>query len=235
MKKKIVVFTGAGVSQESGIPTFRDSNDGLYLNQKIEEAFSKEGWKKNKAFVLDMHNQLRSKMKDIEPNDAHCLISALDQVYDVTVVTQNIDNLHEKSGSLNVVHLHGDIFKSRSTLNNEVYGCINDINVGDKCPKGSQLRPHTVFFDEMVDMEDMQKAYDAIVKADILIIVGTSLSITYTISLLGATMAKEIYYIDPEPSISLEIILGQWNKPLPKYIKKKAVAGMKQLYKKLMK
>jgi len=234
MKKKIVVFSGAGVSQESNIPTFRDTNDGLYLDQKIEDAFSIEGWRKDKAFVLDLHNQLRQKVMLCEPNEAHKIIAQLEQFFDVTVITQNIDPLHEQAGSTKVLHLHGEIFKSRSTLNHEIFECVTDINVGDKCPKGSQLRPHTVLFGEMP--YNVQEAYDALSEADILIIIGTSLSISYTIPLLGATSAYEIYYIDPNPSKDgIEWQLEKFGKIIPKYIKSKASVGMTKLYKKLMK
>lgn len=230
--KNIVIFSGAGVSQESGIPTFRDSNDGLYLNSSIEDAFSIEGWKKDRKFLLDIHNQLRAKMQSVQPNDAHLFIKRLEKKYNVTVITQNIDNLHEKAHSSTVYHLHGEIFKSRSTVDHAIFDCYEDINIGDKCPKGSQLRPHTVLFGE--NPYHIQESYDALMAADILIVVGTSLSIGYTIPLLGATQAKEIYYIDPEPSLDLESVLGKWNKPKVKYIKEKASVGMAKLFKRLI-
>jgi NAD-dependent deacetylase len=235
MKPKIVVFSGAGVSQESNIPTFRDSDNGLYLNKSIEEAFSVQGWKADRGFVLDVHNELRRAVMLCEPNEAHKLIAGLEELYDVTVVTQNLDHLHEKAGSTNVLHLHGEILKSRSTLNHKIYDIDGtELCVGDKCPAGSQMRPHSVLFGE--EPYNIQEAYDALSEADILIIIGTSLSITYTIPLLGATSAYEIYYIDPNPSKDgLEWQLEKFGKIIPEYIKKKATEGMAKLYKKLMK
>lgn len=234
MKKKIVVFTGAGISKESGISTFRDADDGLWNDHKIEEVATKTGWLKNQQLVMDFHNKIRTELVDKKPNIAHTLIKDLEEKYDVTIVTQNIDNLHEKAGSSLVYHLHGELLKSRCVSNDNVlYDCTGDLNVGDLSPNGEQLRPHTVFFEEMPYF--VQESYDALVEADILIVVGTSLEIGYTIQLLGATMAKEIYYIDPKPSLVLESQLGIFNKPLVKYIKKKATVGMTTLFKKLNK
>jgi len=231
--KKLVFFTGAGVSQESGIPTFRDITDGLYMDHEIEEAVTKEGWMRKRELVLNFHNTLRRKIKDVFPNEAHTLIARLEGEYQVTVITQNIDDLHERGGSSTVYHLHGELLKSRSTLNHKIYDCADDINIGDKCPDGSQLRPHTVFFGE--EPYFIQQAYEALSEADILVVVGTSLQIGYTVLLLGATSAKEIYYVDPEPSLELENRLNIFNKPKVNYIKKKAVAGMENLFKKLVK
>jgi len=233
MKKKIVVFSGAGLDAESNIPTFRDSSDGMYLDKKVEDAFSVQGWKKNKGFVLDLHNELRNKISTCEPNEAHKLISGLEEKYEVVNVTQNITPLLEQVFCQTVYHLHGEINKVRSSLDGTIFEAYGDTKLGDKCSKGSQIRPHTVFFGEQP--YNVQEAYDALSEADILIVIGTSLSISYTIPLLGATSAKEIYYIDPEPSKDLEYQLTKFNKPLPIYIKKKAVEGMKKLYKKLMK
>lgn len=231
--KNIVVFTGAGISKESGISTFRDTNDGLYLDTDIMEIMSASGWKNKKEDVLKFHNMLREKVKECQPNEAHKLLKDLELYHHVTIVTQNVDHLHEKAGSTNVLHLHGELFKSRSTFDQTIYPCEGDLNIGDKCPNGSQLRPHTVLFEEIP--YNVQESYDALMEADILIIIGTSLGISYTIQLLGATQAKEIYYIDPKPSKILEYRLSLYNKPAIKYIRKKASEGMRSLFKKLSK
>lgn len=227
--ENIVIFTGAGISKESNIPTFRDTNDGLYLDTDIMEVMSVSGWKKNKPLVLKFHNHLRNEVKKCEPNLAHKLLQKLESVHNVTIITQNVDDLHERAGSTNVLHLHGEIFKSRSTLNNHIYPCLGDLNIGDKCEKGSQLRPHTVLFGEMP--YNVDESYCALQEADILIIIGTSLSISYTIPLLGSSGPKELYYIDPEPSKTLQ----GYRLPKIKYIKKSATVGMGDLYEKLMK
>jgi len=145
--KKILVFTGAGVSKESGIETFRDSAESLWNNHRIEDVATAEAWRKDKELVLDFYNQRRKQLKEVEPNLAHDLIAKLEEKYQVTVVTQNVDNLHERAGSTNVIHLHGELTKVRSTLNpNLVYDWHDDCSLGDKCEKGSQLRPHIVWF-----------------------------------------------------------------------------------------
>lgn len=222
MKKKIVVFSGAGLSRESGILTFRDVKDGLWNNYKIDEVATPEGWKKDREKVLQFYNERRAQLPTVEPNSAHIALASLENEYDVTVVTQNVDDLHERAGSTNILHLHGELTKARgcyydnkpSTLD-QVYDIgYNEIKVGDRCKTtDSQLRPHIVWFGEYPF--DVDKAYQAMRSADILIVVGTSLQIGYTLHLLsevsregdehyGGKKGCEIYFVDPQPTRSLE-------------------------------
>lgn len=197
-KKKLVVLTGAGISAESGIPTFRDAN-GLWEGFDVMEVATPEGWRKNRVLVLDFYNQRRKAAKQAKPNAGHIALAQLEKYFDVTIVTQNIDNLHEQAGSTKVIHLHGELFKSRSTIDeNLVYdieGC--DLNIGDKCEKGSQLRPHVVWFGEMVPM--MEPAIKETSSADIFLVVGTSLLVYPAAGLLdmiGENIPK--FIIDPK-------------------------------------
>ena len=231
MKKKIVVFTGAGIDQESGIPTFRDSVDGLWYNYNVDEVATIEGWRNDKAKVLEFHNLLRLQLKDIKPNKAHLAIVKLEEKFDVTVVTQNVSDLHERAGSTNILHLHGELYKSRSTKDpNILYECLDTINIGDKCELGSQLRPHTVLFGEMP--YNVDEAYKAIRECDYLIVIGSSLSISYIPMLLRSVRTEaKVWYVDPQPSEMLEF----FNFDNLTYIKSKAVKGVTKLVKKLMK
>jgi NAD-dependent deacetylase len=172
--KKLVVLTGAGISAESGISTFRDSG-GLWEGHDVMEVASPEGWRKNRELVLDFYNQRRKQALSCEPNEAHLELARLEEHFDVTVVTQNVDNLHEKSGSKKVIHLHGELFKSQSTLDPSlVYEMEGwELKLGDKCEKGSQLRPFIVWFGEMVPM--MEPAIEAATEADIFAVIGTSM------------------------------------------------------------
>lgn len=228
--KKIVVFTGAGVSAESGVPTFRDTKNGLWYNYKVEEVATIEGWKENRKKVLEFHNMLRTKLKENGPNDAHKAIADLEKIFEVTVVTQNVDDLHERAGSKNVLHLHGELFKSRSSLNSElIYECLGDINIGDKCELGSQLRPHTVLFGEWP--YNVDEAYAVITTCDYLIIVGTSFNISYTPFMIKeVNKGAKIYYVDPAPSKDLKYMGLK-----VKYIKKKAVEGVGEVIKEILK
>ena len=204
--KKIVVLTGAGVSAESGVSTFRDS-DGLWENHKVEDVASIEGWYRNPSLVLDFYNQRRAQLATVKPNAAHLAIAALEDEYKVTVVTQNVDNLHERAGSTKVVHLHGELTKVRPE------NCCNDrdgyseetvfdigtdaIALGDLAPNGAQLRPHIVWFGEAVPK--IEQAIDAVEAADILLIVGTSLQVYPAAGLYRyAGMDTPIYIIDPK-------------------------------------
>ena len=183
-KRRITVLTGAGVSAESGISTFRDSN-GLWENYRVEDVASIEGWYRNPAVVLDFYNQRRRQLKDAQPNAAHRAIASLEQDYDVTVVTQNVDNLHERAGSTKIIHLHGELTKVRPEdrcnerdgfSEAEVFDIgYDDISLGDLAPDGAQLRPHIVWFGEAVPK--IEQAIDAVSRADILLIVGTSLQV----------------------------------------------------------
>jgi len=198
MKKKILIFTGAGVSAESGVKTFRDA-DGLWYNHKIEDVASPEGWRRDKETVLEFYNQRRRQLKEVEPNDGHRVIAELEKSFDVTLVTQNVDNLHERAGSTNVIHLHGELTKVRSTLNpNFIYDWEDDLNLGDKCERGSQLRPHIVWFGEMLDPRNIAEAEKAANDCDFCIIVGTSMKVAPANQIPFLT--KEgcfIYYVDP--------------------------------------
>lgn len=176
--KKVVVFSGAGVSADSGLKTFRDS-DGLWEEYNIYEVATPEAWEKNRDLVLEFYNKRRKQIIDAKPNEAHYAIAELDKNFDVTVITQNIDDLHQRAGSKNVLHLHGNIRFARSTnpKDPETLYPIEDefLNAGQTCPNGFQLRPHVVWFGEEVPM--MQKAIEITEKAEILIITGTSLTV----------------------------------------------------------
>lgn len=187
-KPKIVVFTGAGVSAESGIATFRDSN-GLWHNHNIEDVASPEGWQRNPQLVLDFYNQRRRDLAGAQPNAAHKAIAQLEQAFDVCVVTQNIDDLHERGGSSNIIHLHGEITKARSSVDEDDIYPIGyaDIKLGDKCRTGHQLRPHIVWFGEAVPLYGV--AEEIIARADKILVIGTSLSVFPAAYLLQSARA----------------------------------------------
>ena len=199
--KKIVVLTGAGISAESGIKTFRDA-DGLWENHDVMEVASPQGWAKNKELVLRFYNDRRNHLKEVEPNAAHQALAELEKKYNVVVITQNVDDLHERAGSPNVLHLHGELLKVRSIVDEGfVLEWKKDLILGDKCPKGNQLRPHIVWFGEMVPMLDT--AIEITQKADILVIIGTSMQVYPAASLVNYVKPNTaIYFIDPKPSIS---------------------------------
>ncbi len=172
-KKKLVVLTGAGISAESGLKTFRDS-DGLWEGFDVTEVATPRGWKKNPALVLDFYNLRRVNVKEAEPNAAHFGLAALEADFDVHIITQNIDDLHERAGSTKILHLHGEIFKMRSEKDESlVYEITGDINLGDKAEDGAQLRPHIVWFEEPVPM--IEAAIPIVQQAEIFVVVGTSL------------------------------------------------------------
>jgi NAD-dependent deacetylase len=202
IRKKIVFFSGAGVSAESGVETFRGLKNSMWNNHKIEDVATIGAWGKDREKVLNFYNERRRQMPDVVPNDGHKLIAELEKDYDVTVVTQNVDDLHERAGSTNIIHLHGELSKGRSSMNpNAVPVDIgyNDINIGDKAEDGSQLRPHIVWFGEYPFGVD--KGYQAIRNADYLVVIGTSLNIGYTLDMLAeASDDCKVFYIDPEPS-----------------------------------
>lgn len=175
MKKHIVVLTGAGISAESGLKTFRDS-DGLWMGYNIEDVATPGAFKKDPKLVLDFYNMRRKDVAAASPNAAHKGLAGLEKDFDVTIVTQNIDDLHERGGSSKVVHLHGEIFKMRSVADeNKIYDISGDINVGDTAEDGSQLRPHIVWFEEPVPM--ISNAMKLMATADIFILIGTSLQV----------------------------------------------------------
>ncbi|MCB0606688.1 MAG: NAD-dependent deacylase, partial [Lewinella sp.] len=203
---KIAVLSGAGVSAESGIKTFRDAG-GLWEGHDVMEVASPDGWRRNPALVLDFYNQRRRQLLTVEPNAAHLAIAQLEQYFDVTVITQNVDDLHERAGSTHIIHLHGELRKSRSTRYPQmIYDCDGDILLGDLCEKGAQLRPHIVWFGEMVPM--LEPAAEAVELAETVIIVGTSMQVYPAAGLVGfAPPFARIYYVDPNPSINYELSL----------------------------
>jgi NAD-dependent deacetylase len=219
IKKKIVVFSGAGMSAESGIKTFRDT-DGLWEEYKIEDVATFDAWRRNKNLVLDFYNQRRKQVMEAQPNQGHILVASLQKEYDVHVITQNIDDLHERGGSKKVLHLHGEIMKGRSTVNSNLVIPLKswEIKDSDRCPQGSQIRPHIVWFGEAVP--EMDNATHIAEQADIFITIGTSLNV-YPAANLIHVIASDIpkYLIDPS-TFNLDYIKNLT------HIKTTAVEGM---------
>lgn len=201
MKKRIVVLTGAGVSAESGINTFRDSG-GLWEGHDVMEVASPQGFANNPELVLDFYNKRRKQLQEVRPNQAHLALADLERHADVTVVTQNVDDLHERAGSSQVIHLHGELLKVRSTGDDHlVMDWKKDIYLGDHCKKGYQLRPHIVWFGEAVPL--LEEAAMVTQLADVLIIIGTSMQVYPAASLINfVNDGTPIYFVDPKPSIS---------------------------------
>ena len=197
----IVVLTGAGMSAESGINTFRDSN-GLWEGHDVMEVASPQGWNTNQNLVLDFYNQRRKQLLEVNPNEAHKILADLEKIHSVTIITQNVDDLHERAGSSNVLHLHGELLKVRSTaINTAVLEWKKDLIIGDKCKDGYQLRPHIVWFGE--EVPEMNTAIKIVQKAKILIIVGTSMQVYPAASLLQfASPSIKIFFIDPKPALN---------------------------------
>ncbi|NLI71741.1 MAG: NAD-dependent deacylase [Bacteroidales bacterium] len=199
MKKRLVVLTGAGMSAESGIATFRGAG-GLWNNERVEDVATPEGFHRNPQKVLDFYNKRRKELFDVEPNEGHRILAELEEKFDVRIITQNVDNLHERGGSSNVIHLHGELMKVRSMGGKEeVFELTEDnleIHVGDKCPKGYQLRPHIVWFGEPVP--EIENAVKEVEKADIFLIIGTSMQVYPAAGLINyAPRDIPIYLIDP--------------------------------------
>jgi NAD-dependent deacetylase len=199
MKKKLVVLTGAGISAESGIKTFRDA-DGLWEGHNVMDVATPEGWNRNPELVLDFYNQRRRQLHKVQPNLGHQILAELEKDFDVTIITQNVDNLHEKAGSSNVLHLHGELLKVRSPKNyNYILDWETDLNSGDVDDKGHQLRPHIVWFGEEVPA--LEQAVSIVERADILVVIGTSLQVYPAAGLIEfANSEIPIYYIDPKPA-----------------------------------
>ncbi len=199
--KKIVVLTGAGISAESGIKTFRDS-DGLWENHRIEDVATPDGWQKDPALVLAFYNQRRRQLLEVTPNAGHLGLVELEAHYDVQIITQNVDDLHERAGSSNVLHLHGELRKVRSeTYPKLVYDWDHDLEIGDLCERGGQLRPHIVWFGEAVPM--LEPAAEIAYDADIFLIIGTSLQVYPAASLMSyAPPDIPYYYVDPNPQVN---------------------------------
>lgn len=228
MVKRLVVLTGAGISAESGIPTFRDSG-GLWEGYRVEDVATPEGWYRNPAMVLEFYNQRRKKALEVKPSRGHEIVAELEEHFDVTVVTQNVDNLHERAGSSKVIHLHGILFESRSSVDESLVYPISgwELNLGDLCERGSQLRPNIVWFGEMVPM--MKTAAEVTAAADIFVVVGTSL-LVYPAAGLIDYVDSEIpkFIVDPKVPDVL---------PAPNlhFIPERASVGMVEVRKMLLK
>lgn len=199
--KHLVVLTGAGTSAESGVKTFRD-HDGLWEGHDVMQVASPEGFRANPELVLDFYNQRRRQLKTVEPNQAHKDLAALERHFKVTIITQNVDDLHERAGSSDVVHLHGELKKVRSTGNpKDIKVWTEDLYLGDSCEQGHQLRPHIVWFGEDVPM--IEKAVEICYTADILVIIGTSMQVYPAASLMHYVPVDiPKFYIDPKPAFS---------------------------------
>lgn len=219
--KKIVVLTGAGISAESGIETFRDA-DGLWEGHDVMEVASPMGWECNQKLVLDFYNKRRRQLLCVNPNAAHQALANLEEEYDVEIITQNIDDLHERAGSKKVTHLHGELLKARSTFNeNLVLDWKKDIKPGDFCEFNHQLRPHVVWFGEAVPM--FEEAMKIVTQAEILIIIGTSMQVYPAAGLVDfAPDGIPVYFVDPKPNISekenLHIIAEKASVGVPKLV-----------------
>ena len=226
--KKLVVLTGAGMSAESGISTFRDTG-GLWEKYPVEEVATPEGWARNPILVLDFYNQRRKQLLEVEPNEGHKGLAELEKHFEVNIITQNVDNLHERAGSSNILHLHGELMKVRSTgPGTEVFELSPsqiEIKLGSLCPKGYQLRPHIVWFGEAVP--EINKAAKIVGQADILVIIGTSMQVYPAAGLINyAQLHTPVYLIDPnEVSVDNSV----------KIIQKGASEGVKELKKILLK
>ena len=199
-KQHIVVLSGAGISAESGLKTFRDA-DGLWEGHDVMEVATPEGWNNNQELVLRFYNDRRKQLLEVVPNAAHKNLVRLEELYEVSIITQNVDDLHERAGSSHVIHLHGELLKVRSSLyHNDIKSWTTDLKKGDVCDKGAQLRPHIVWFGEEVPLLD--DAATLVSNADVIIIVGTSMQVYPAAGLIDfAKTSAQIYFIDPKPSI----------------------------------
>lgn len=227
-KKKLVVFTGAGISAESGIKTFRDAG-GLWEQYRIEDVATFEAWVNNRPLVINFYNERRLQVMQAQPNAAHLMIAELEKEFDVQVITQNVDDLHERAGSHNVLHLHGEIMKARSTVGEKLIYSLKDaeLNEGDLCEKGSQLRPHIVWFGEMVPEMDVANKIASC--GDLMVVVGTSLNVYPAAGILDYVPSSvPIWLLDPG-----EFQLGYLKRL--KHIRQTAVMGAEDLKNELLK
>ena len=217
--KNIVVLTGAGISAESGLGTFRHSG-GLWEKYKVEDVATEKGFQKNPALVLEFYNIRRRQLLNSLPNDAHFALNKLKEKYNLTIITQNIDDLHERSGSTDIIHLHGELKEARSIIDKKIYSIKgSELNIGDYCEQGGQLRPNVVWFGEVVPNMDL--AIDKVIQASVFIIIGTSLNVFPAASLIDyATKAKRIIIIDPNSSNynGIEIINEKATKAVPQLV-----------------
>lgn len=202
----LVVLSGAGISKESGIPTFRD-NDGLWKSYRFEDVASPEAWKQNPQLVLDFYNFRRKAVIDALPNMAHLALKELETDFDVRIITQNVDDLHERAGSSNVLHLHGEIRKARSTGDDKIIVKIEktDLNLGDLCPKGYQLRPHIVWFGE--EVPEIVNAIETVKTADVFLVIGTGLQVYPAAGLINYVPYKALKFVI-NPDENMQIING---------------------------
>jgi NAD-dependent deacetylase len=226
--KKLVVLTGAGISAESGIPTFRDA-DGLWEGYDVTEVATPMGWDKNPALVLEFYNQRRKKALEVKPNRGHEILAELEQYFDVTIITQNVDDLHERAGSTKVVHLHGSLFESRSTKDENLVYRINgwELKPGDLCEKGSQLRPNIVWFGELVPLIEVAAVVSS--QAEIFIVVGTSMAVYPAAGLINYVPFEALkFVVDPK-------IPPLQSVPYLKFIEDKASTGMAKVREEIMK
>ena len=219
--KNIVVLTGAGISAESGLGTFRNSG-GLWEKYKIEDVATEKAFQKNPALVLEFYNIRRRQLLNSLPNDAHFALNKLKEKYNLTIITQNIDDLHERSGSTDIIHLHGELKEARSIIDNKIYSIKgSELNIGDYCEQERQLRPNVVWFGEAVPNMDL--AIDKVIQASVFIIIGTSLNVFPAASLIDyATKAKRIIIIDPNSSNynGIEIINEKATEAVPQLVNK---------------
>ena len=217
--KNIVVLTGAGISAESGLETFRDLG-GLWGKYKIDDVATEKAFLKNPALVLEFYNIRRKQLLNSFPNDAHFALNKLKEKYNLSILTQNIDDLHERSGNTDIIHLHGKLRESRSVIDNKIYSIKgSELNIGDYCEQGGQLRPNVVWFGEAVP--NMNLAIDKVIQASVFIIIGTSLNVFPAASLIDyATKAKRIIIIDPNSSNynGIEIINEKATKAVPQLV-----------------
>lgn len=204
MGKKLIVLTGAGISAESGIQTFRDA-DGLWEGHDVMEVASPEGFKVNPKLVLDFYNLRRAQLQEVHPNKCHLELAALEEEFEITIITQNVDDLHERGGSSKIIHLHGELTKVRSVAGYKFIQEWNgDLNLGDLDSDGHQLRPHIVWFGEAVP--EMERAVAEIKTAEIVLIIGTSMQVYPAAGLVGfAPPSASIFYIDPKPTLNFEL------------------------------
>ena len=227
MKKKLVVLSGAGMTQESGLKTFRDMG-GLWEQYDVTEVASPEAWQKNPELVMRFYNERRKQLFNTKPNAGHFGIAELENNFDLEIVTQNVDDLHELAGSTKVLHLHGELRKARSTIDPDLIYTLEhwELKIGDKCEKGSQLRPHIVWFGEAVPA--MQNALPIVQNADILIVIGTSLAVYPAAGLVNYAKPEiPIFVVDPNrPEIFMKNVT---------YIQEKAGIGVEILKSKLKK
>lgn len=225
-KKKLVVLSGAGISQESGIRTFRETG-GLWEEYDIMDVCSPEGWAKNPQLVQDFYNARRKQLLDCKPNTAHTDLAKLESDFDVHIITQNVDNLHERAGSTKVLHLHGELTKVRSQKDKNIIFELDgwELKMGDLCEKGSQLRPHIVWFGE--DVPEIENAIPIVASADVVVVIGTSLNVYPAAALMHyAEKGTPVYLIDPNP-VKCDAHV--------QVIAEKASVGMQMLIRKLKK